>query len=398
MTGYLALLGSATVRRLVLGASIARLPTGMLPLAILLLVVETSGSIAAAGLIAGAFSLGRSIVSPAVGALIDRAGQTPVLVGGSVLQAVLLVALVAAAEARLALLAVGAIAAVAGAASPPVQASLRALWPQVTNTPAQRATAYSFDATSQELIWIAGPLIVAAMLGSGSAAAAVIASGVFGCAGVALYATTSAARHAPRAATTRSFAGALAAPGFVPLVGTSAFEGVAWGALSFGLSALAVQVGQRQSSGLLLAALSVGSVAGGLYYGSREWRADLADRFRNLLILSAVLAGPLLVAGSVVFAIPAAIVSGLPLAPLYASSYLLTGTIAPRDRITEAFTWTSSAFSLGVGLGTAASGVAVGSAGVRGAFGLACLAPLAACVLVPLVRGRRAIPETAEAR
>src|SRR5205814_8110963 len=128
---YAGLRGSREVRRLVGASMLARLPTAMLPLAILLTVVETGGPLAAAGLVAGGFGLGRAAVSPVLGALIDRIGQPRVLLGGAVVQALLLVALVAGAEARLTLLVVGAIAVAAGAASPPVQASLRALWPLV---------------------------------------------------------------------------------------------------------------------------------------------------------------------------------------------------------------------------------------------------------------------------
>ena len=58
---------------------------------------------------------------------------------------VLLVLLVLAARANVNLFAVGALAVAAGGASPPVQASLRALWPHVT-TATQRDAAYSFDA------------------------------------------------------------------------------------------------------------------------------------------------------------------------------------------------------------------------------------------------------------
>ncbi len=396
VNAYAGLLASPDVRRLILASTIARLPAAMLPLAILLLVVETSGSIAAGGLIAGAFGLGRAAVSPAVGALIDRAGQPRVLIVGSLVQAVFVVLLVTAARAHVNLVAVGAVAVAAGAASPPVQASLRALWPRLTTT-AQRDAAYSFDATSQELIWIFGPLLVAATLGISSAATAVLAAALVGCLGVGLFAATPASRDAPRSASGRFALGALNVAGLRPLVATSAGAGFAWGALSFGVSALAVQLGQRQASGFLLAALSAGSITGGLAYGAWTWRSTLITRYRALLIACTVAAAPMLFATSIAFALPAGFLAGLPLAPLYAASYVLTGRIAQRDSMTEAFTWTSSAFAFGVALGNGISGVAAQSAGVHAAFGLACLAPLAAWFVTPLIRDRGAAAESAQA-
>jgi len=385
MNAYAGLLRSGEVRRLVGASMLARLPTAMLPLAILLLAVETGGSIASAGLIAGAFVLGRATVSPAVGALIDRIGQPRVLLGGAAVQAVMLVALVAAAEARLHPLLVGAVAVAAGAASPPVQASLRALWPLVAGT-AQRDAAYSFDATSQELIWISGPLIVGVTVAIGSAAVAVIAASVLGWAGVVLFATSSTSRRAPHDAGARSGRSALTVRGLQVLIATSACAGFAWGALSFGITALAIHLGSRQSSGLLLAALSAGSITGGLLYGSWSWKSSVMDRYRALFIASSALAAPLLAVGSVLIALPAALIAGLPLAPLYGASYVLTGRVAPRDAVTEAFTWTSSAFALGVGLGTSAGGVTTQWIGSWSAFALACAAPLAGCALTFLTR------------
>lgn len=396
LSAYADLLSRPGVGRLVVAAAIARLPTAMLPLGILLLVVETGGSLGAAGLIAGAFGLGRAFVSPAVGTLIDRVGQPPVLVGGSLVQAALLVLLVAASASRLNLVVLGAVAAVAGAASPPVQASLRALWPLVA-PPGQHDSAYSFDATSQELIWIVGPLLVAAILGAGSAAAVVVAGAILGSVGVVLFATSHASADAPRNATGRLLPSALGAPGLPALVGASACAGFQYGALSFGLSALAVDLGARQSSGLLLAALSAGSVSGGLAYGGWRWRSQVIDRFRALLIACTALAAPLLLVRSIALAVPASVLAGLPLAPMYGASYVLTGRVAPRDATTEAFTWTSSAFALGVALGTGASGIASESAGVGAAFALACVAPLVAWLLTPFVGDRRTLAESPEA-
>jgi MFS family permease len=173
LSGYAGLVGRAEVRRLIAGSMIGRLPSAMLPLAILLMVHERTRSLAAAGLVVGAYGIGRAAVSPLVGALVDRMGQARVLSIGVVVQAILLAALVGAAQLRLPVAALAAVAAVAGAASPPVQACLRALWPVVAMGDAARDAAYSFDATTQELLWIAGPLLVAPQQLSSSARSSV---------------------------------------------------------------------------------------------------------------------------------------------------------------------------------------------------------------------------------
>jgi MFS family permease len=382
LSGYAGLLARADVRRLVIASMVARLPTATLPLAILLLLHERTGSLAASGLAVGAFGLGRAAVSPIAGALIDRMGQARILVTGAAAQAVLLVAFVAAVEVGVPVYAVAAMAVAAGAASPPVQACLRALWPVVTTGVPAREAAYSFDATSQEMIWIVGPLRVAALLTVGSAAAAVLVCAFIGCVGVALFASSpiSYAWRGPKSVE-RARLGALAGRDLRVLVVTVACTGISWGALTFGLTALAVELANGKASGLLLACVGVGSIGGGLLYGGRRWGWSVPARYRALLVANVACGAPLLFAGSVLAAVPMSLLAGLPLAPVYASAYILTGRVAPAGTTTEAFAWTSSAFALGVSVGMSLAGVAGQVIDVHAAFGLASGASAAAWLI-----------------
>lgn len=390
-TGYAALLSRPDVRWLIAASMIARLPAAMLPLAILLMVHGRTGSLAAAGLVVGAYGIGRAAVSPVVGALIDRVGQFRVLVVGGGVQAALLICLVAAAELRLSLVVSAVVALAAGAAVPPIQACLRALWPVVAVGQVARDAAYSFDATSQELLWIAGPLAVAALLTVASPASVVIIAAVIACIGVGLFALSPISRSWRGSATERPRFGALAGRDLRALLVTSVFVGINWGAMTFGLTALAVGLGNNRASGVLLAALSAGSITGGLMYGARAWRRAVADRYRVLLVAAATCCLPLVFASSIGTAVPMSFLAGLPLAPVYASMYILTGRVARRGTTTEAFTWISSTFALGVSLGTAGAGAAGQALGVHSAFTLACLGAAAAALLALLVKDR--IPE-----
>ena len=383
----LAVLSRPDVRRLVISSMVARLPSAMLPLVLLLLVHERTGSLAAAGLVVGAYGLGRAVVSPAVGGLVDRHGQGGVLIAGASVQAGLLLCLVLAVEVQPRLILIVVLAAAAGAATPPVQACLRALWPVVAVDDAGRDAAYSFDATSQEMIWIAGPLLVAALLSAAQPAALVILSAVIGFAGVALFASSPISRgwHGARQRG-RLWAGALAGSNLRALVVTSTFAGVTWGALTFGLTALAVSLGASRASGVLLAGVSIGSISGGLLYGSRGWAWSTLRRYRLLLGATAACGVPLLFVNSVAVALPLSLLAGLPLAAVYAGSYVLTGRSAVEGTITEAFTWTSSAFALGVAVGNGVAGGVSEAFGVHAAFGLACAASVIAAIVALWVR------------
>jgi hypothetical protein len=98
----------------------------------------------------------------------------------------------------------------------------------------------------------------------------------------------------------------------------------------------------------LLAGVSIGSISGRLLYGSRTWGWSMLRRYRVLLAVTVVCGVPLLITNSIALALPMSLIAGLPLAVVYAGSYVLTGRSAMEGATTEAFTWTSSAFGLGV--------------------------------------------------
>ena len=128
----------------------------MFSLAILLF-VHGRQTFLAAGLAVGAFTLAGAVVGPLLGALVDRGGQTRVLLAAAGAQATLLVALVLAAWAGAAMAAIVALAALAGAAQPPIAGCIRALWSDVAGDGEALQTAYALDATTQEVIWTPGP-------------------------------------------------------------------------------------------------------------------------------------------------------------------------------------------------------------------------------------------------
>jgi MFS family permease len=386
LSPYRAILRTPQVPRLVSSALLGRLVIGMAGLAIVLLVRDAAGSFALAGLTTGSFALGSGIASPLMGRLVDRGGQTRVLIACAVVCAGAFSALaVTAGHAPAGLLPV--LAGIGGATVPPIGACMRALWSSMLGHGSQLQTAFAFEATAQEVVFIAGPLLVVISIAVASPAAAMLAIAAAVLVGTCLFAATPASRSWRPLARDRDWAGALRGSGLRTALAVIALMAAAFGMIEVAVPAVAEQLGNRTLSGLFLSLWSGGSMIGGLIAGALASGRG-AER-RVVVLLGAVAAGLSPLAVAVVGVLPFALcmlLAGLAIAPTIACLYLLVDRSAPRGTVTEAFTWVSSAFTAGTAVGSALAGSLVQHAGPAAAFLLALSVVAAAAVLARLRR------------
>jgi len=77
---YRRALGAPHVLPLVASSVLARMPIGVLALALVLFLREHTGSYGSAGTIAGVFAFADALAAPVQGRMVDRLGQTRVIV------------------------------------------------------------------------------------------------------------------------------------------------------------------------------------------------------------------------------------------------------------------------------------------------------------------------------
>ncbi|MEE4544024.1 hypothetical protein V2S66_18860 [Streptomyces sp. V4-01] len=121
------------VLRLLGGTLLGRLPNGMAPLAVLLLVQHDGGTLAHAGALCALYGIASAVGQPLLGRLVDRHGQDPGHRQRHGTTTALL-ALPAALDAGQPA-AANALVVLAGLTTPPLEAGLRALWPSVLPDP-----------------------------------------------------------------------------------------------------------------------------------------------------------------------------------------------------------------------------------------------------------------------
>jgi MFS family permease len=362
---YRALVGLPEARWPLVFSVAGSMPIGMYGLAILLLVRESNGSFAVAGRVVGAFGLANALGAVVQGRLMDRLGQSRVLRRAAAVHVAMLVALVVAAGRGapawvLALCALG-----AGGFLPQVPAAMRSVWSALVEDEERRQTAYALVTIVFEVSVVTAPVLVAAIVAVASPSVAVLVAAAIAGAGGAGFASTGASRHWRGAAHPVGPGGPLHAAGVRTLFAVLLGFGTAVGVLQVALPAYAAGRGSAAAGGFYLAAISAGSLCGGLVYGARRWPGALEQRLAPMLL--GIAGGCLLVsvATAPVAVVLATLAVGLMLAPTTTVCSALLDTAAPPGTVTEAFAVLVMGIVVGTAIGNAIGGAIVDAASYR---------------------------------
>lgn len=346
------------VVRLLAATMVGRLPTAMVPVAVILLITTTSGSLATGGLIGAVYSLTAALSQPAKGRLLDRYGPVRVSGPGAALHAATLLALPYAASMHR----TGAAAAVTFAAltAPPLEAGLRALWPRILTAPGERRAAIVLDSTCSGLVFITGPLLTGALAAVHGPEAALTVAAVLGAAGAAGVLTSVPARSWRPASRPIRASGRLLTTWLGGLVAVLTGTGLATGAMNVWAVQLADENDDPALTGLVPAVFSLGALIGSVLLAHRIHPGGAR---RHLVAGAAGLQAawfvPLLAAhhhpaSSVTVAAMA--VPGLFHTVVTTSVVLTVQALAPAGRRAEAYAWLILAGGSGHALGTALAG------------------------------------------
>ncbi len=379
-SAYIELLRKPQIQVVVASALMMGLSAGV-PLAIVLMVQHETGSFAQAGVVTAATAIASAIFMPVQGRLVDRLGHTPTLPVFGAVGTAFTIGLVVATVEGASLGVLVALAALAGATNASVFPAMRALWVDLVDHRDQLGSAYALHAVLMEVFFISGPIAAALLIALVSPAAAVLAITLVKFGGLLAFAATPASRAWRGEPREGGRLGALASPGMRTMLLADVPFGAMIGVLDLAVPAFAKAEGSTAAAGFLIAALAVGSMIGGIAYGSRP-RALSGTRYAALATGQALLVLPLALAGSIPALFIGMALAGLFVAPLGTVGFGLTDIIAPPGTLTEASSWVLTAYQFGIAGGTAAAGAIVEGPGTTTAFLLAAgLAAFSAVVL-----------------
>jgi MFS family permease len=364
---------------------IARLPLAMLSIGLLVHAKHLTGSFAAAGVVDGAYALSLGVGGPLLGRLVDRRGQTTVLLVSASAAAAVLGAL-ALLPAGTPVGALVALAAALGLASPPTGACMRTLFSGLLGDPGALRSAYAVDATAVELTWILGPPLALGVGALWSSGGALASAGSVLFVSTAFFATQPASRSwRPEPGAFRAPGGALRTPAMRTLVIALTGAGWVFGAVQIAVAAATDALGSTAAAGPLLGIWGVGSLIGGLLAARLGGGARSAAGLS--LVLGALALGHLSLvatAGSIAAMAVVLLLAGMAIAPTYATVHAMVDGAAPPGTATEAFAWLATAIAIGAAAGAATAGALAESAGPASAFALAGGAGLVAMLATAL--------------
>ncbi|MEO0027889.1 MAG: hypothetical protein RL716_1220 [Actinomycetota bacterium] len=155
MSSYGALFRAPGFLRVITSQLYARFPFGMMTLAFVMHIQHVHHSYAVAGLALGADTIGAAISGPVLGRLLSKYGTSRVLITTASIGAAAMVGIGVLDAPPVAMIG---LALVVGLTSPPIQTAARTIYPTLVKKKHLPAV-YSLDATSQELIWVIGPVL-----------------------------------------------------------------------------------------------------------------------------------------------------------------------------------------------------------------------------------------------
>jgi hypothetical protein len=359
---YRAVLATPHALSLTLAGLAGRLGQAALGLAILLGVRHVTGSFVGAGLAVGLLGAAGAVSRIAQGSLIDRRGVARVLVMASLAEAAVQAALAIAVHAHASLGVLVGLAALTGAAMPALAPGMRSIWAGMFPRSEVRIVAYALESTVTDLAFVLGPAMIAALAATVPAAAIAVAGTGNAVGGLLVGRSQAAANSRSPGPSDVGVSERLGRSVLVPVALTLSV-GIVLGSLDVAVPDFVIARGAAGTAGVPLGLWSVGSVAGGLWFGARRWRSSVALRAAwSTLALTAGCSG-LLLAGSTTALDGLMILAGLPSGVSMTAAYLLVDERVPRRRVTEAFGWVSSAIPAGAAAGTALAGTLIGVAG-----------------------------------
>jgi hypothetical protein len=257
--------------------------------------------------------------------------------------------------------------------------AMRALIPRILLDEKDRTVGYAILAVTFSVAGLLGSLVVSGLLALIGPTGAILTAAGFATAGGLTFAATEASRQWKPAARKHLHVPLFSA-GVRTLVASNIGLGFCAGLTGVGIPAIALHHGETSLAPLLFAVGSIGDLAGGFGYGSREWPLPKTRQLVFALAAAAAFAFCIAAAtGQIAVLFPIMLLSGAVSAPAGIATSSLLDDVARRDALAQTYAVVVCAGLLSASAGTATGGALADAVGPRllfvtTGFGLAAVA------------------------
>lgn len=367
---------------------VARLPIAMAPIGIVTMLTQSGGGYWLAGAVAATFTLTNAFAAPQISRLVDRHGQSRLLVPTTTVAVAAFALLMLATHFDWPAWTLFA-SALAAAAMPSMPAMVRARWTEIFRDKPELNTAFAFESVADELVYIAGASLSVGLSVALFPEAGVLVSTLLLALGMTAFVLQRATEPKVRASEAVAHRPAILLRPVQLVTLALVFVGSIFATAEVTTVALTRDLGQPGAASLVIGVYALGSFVVGLIMGALNLRFPL---HRQLLVVLAVLlltTLPLLLVGSVPALAAAIFLSGVAVSPTFITAFGLVERRVPPEVLTEGVTWVMTGIGIGMALGAFVAGWVVDSFGAQNGFWASVGAAVLALLVVAL--GQRAL-------
>ena len=334
----------------------------MISLAYLIHVERIFDSYGQAGLVLAATSFGQAVAGPLTSRWMGRWGMRTVI---SLTLIVSLISMAAVAFLPIPLIGYMLFGLLGGLATPPIQPAVRTIYPKMVNS-RQLTPLFSLDASAQEIIWIAGPVITTFLAIQIAPPVAISVAGLF-LLGGGVWFLASPEVGSVRIPPSRRRLGSVLSNGAVLLSTVVGFLLIG-SAAAVEVAVVSVFGDEGAEAGILLSMWAIASLIGGLGLGGvpiGPWAMT------TRMIIVAI--GMLLAMASTNFwwLLLSLAIAGAGIAPALAVMFAIVSASVKFSETAEAYGWVGSGQLIGAALGSAIAGFTIDAFGSLGGFSTA---------------------------
>lgn len=346
---------------------IARLPVAMSTIGIVAMLSQTHGEYWLAGAVAATFALTNALVAPQISRLVDRLGQSRILMPATTLSLVGFIGLLASTHfggQDWTLFAFTLLA----AAMPSMPAMVRTRWTELYRDTPKLNTAFAFESVADELVYISGSALAVGLSVSLFPEAGPLASALFLAVGSTAFILQRATEPKVQPGAHGGGTSTIKLPPIQILTVTLIAIGAIFGTAEVAVIALTEEWGNAAAASLMLGGYAVGSLFVGLVFGVLKLKMSLSRQFATAIAIAAATTVPLLFVTNIPMLALALFVSGATISPTFITAFGLVERLVPAAKLTEGITWVMTGIGIGMAAGSFASGWVIDTFGARNGF------------------------------